>query len=125
MLAERPAVDVRDLTGAVGETSVALEEARPVRARQEAEVLRVGLGGDREPGVGRDPPDLGLGQLPEREAHARQGLRRERRQHVGLVLGRIGGGAQQRAALLGHDACVVAGGEGGAAETLGELQHRI
>ena len=40
--------------------------------------------------------DLGLAQLAEREAHPRQRGRAERGQHVGLVLGRVGGRAQQR-----------------------------
>ena len=68
-----------------------------------------------------------LAQLAQREAHPRQRLGLERRQHVGLVLGLVGGGAQQRPArVVGlRGARVVAGGQRRAAEAVGELEHRV
>ena len=49
--------------------------ARAPGAGQEAEVLRVGLAGDRQPGLGGERAHLGLGQLAEREAQARERAR--------------------------------------------------
>ncbi len=47
---------------------------------------------------------------------------RHRREHVGLILGRIGGGAQQP--VLG-DPRVVPGRQRGGADAVGELEHRV
>ena len=99
-LAEHGSVQVDDRPGPVAQAAVAAQEARPVGPGQEAQVLGIGLARHRQPGSGGDPPDLGLGQLAQREAHPRQRRRRQRSQHVGLVLGRIGGGAQQRAVVI-------------------------
>ncbi len=81
--------------------------SRPVPG-QEAEVLGIGLARDRQALALGDLAHLRLRQLAEREAHARDRRRREPGEHVGLVLGRVGGSAQQ--AVLA-DARVVAGRE--------------
>ncbi len=70
---------------------------------------------------------LRLGQPAERKAHPRQGSGIERDEHVALILGRICCGAQQGAVRVVNlgGARVVAGRERGAAQPLGELEHRV
>ena len=70
---------------------MAAQEAALALAGEEAEVLALGLLGDREAVAGGDRPHLGLGQLGQREAEPAEQLRRQRRQHVALVLGLVGG----------------------------------
>src|SRR3712207_8470778 len=60
-----------------------------------AEVLGFATVGHREAGLAGDRAHRRLVELAQREAHARQRARREAREHVGLVLGGVGGGAQQ------------------------------
>ena len=83
--------------------------------------------GDRQPGRRRHLPDLRLGQLAEREPHPRERLRRERGEHVRLILGGVGGDPQQRTGgvIAFGDPRVVARGQVVAAEAAGELQHRV
>ena len=71
------------------------EERALAGAGEEAQVLRLALVGDRQPGRARELAHLGLAQLAEREAQPRERGGRERGEHVALVLGRVGGGAQQ------------------------------
>ena len=66
---------------------MAAQEAALALAGEEAEVLALGLAGDGEAVAGGDLADLGLGQLGEREAEAAEQLRRQRGEHVALVLG--------------------------------------
>ena len=103
------------------------QEAGAVGAGQEAQVLRVDLARHRQPGLRGDRPHLGLGQLAEREPQPGQRRRRERGQHVGLILGGIGRDAQERSSLVGdlRGAGVVAGGQPGATETIGQVEHRV
>ena len=70
---------------------------------------------------GGDLAHLGLGQIREREAEAGQQRRRERGEHVALVLGRVGRGGEQRPGAVVDDAGVVAGDEARGAEPLGEV----
>ncbi len=74
-----------------------------------------------------DLPDLGLGQLAEREPHPRERLRRQRGEHVRLILCGVCGDAQQRArGVAGFgDPRVVAGGQPVATETTGDVEHRV
>jgi hypothetical protein len=90
---------------------VAGEERALALAGKETEVLALGLARDREPGPGRDLAHLGLRQLGEREAHQCERFRRERGEHVGLILGRVGGAGKQRPVAVVGDARVVAGRE--------------
>ena len=99
------------------------EEAGLAGAGEEAEVLRVGARGDRQLGLGGDRPHLGLGQLGQREAHARDRRGRQRGEHVGLVLGRIGGGAQQ--AVVGHPRVVAGGERRRAPSASASVEHRV
>ena len=70
MAAEHAPAAVDDLARPLARAAVARQERRAAGAGEEAEVLRVGLGGDRQPGLGGERPHLRLGQLAEREAHA-------------------------------------------------------
>ena len=83
-----------------------------------------GLLGDLEAVAGGDRAHLGLVQLGEREAHAVEQPRRQRGEHVALVLGLVGRGREQRAGAVVDDARVVAGDELVGAEPLGEVDHR-
>ncbi len=118
-------VDDRPLP--VVETAVASHEARPAGTGQEAEVLGIGLGGDRQAGGRGELAHLRLVQLAERKPHPRQRRRCQRREHVGLVLGRVGGCPQQRPALIAglRQAGVVAGRELLRPQPLAEFQHRV
>jgi hypothetical protein len=103
------------------------EESSPVGAREEAEVLGLGLGRHGQTRVDGEGAHLGLGHLAEGKAHPGKRLRLERRQHVGLVLGLVSGDAQQRAGRVigfGHPG-VVAGREGLAAQARCEVEHRV
>ena len=120
-------VGINELTGRIADAAVAGQKTRAARPGQEAEVLRVRLARHRQPGAGGDLAHLRLGQVPEREAHPGQRCRRQCGQHVGLVLGRVGGGAQQRSAgilVLGR-AGVVTGGQPVGPEPLGQREHRV
>ena len=98
VLAEPLAVLAEDRARALPESAVARQERAATDAGQEAQVLRVGLAGHRQP-VGRgELADLRLRQLPEREAQPRERRRRQAGEHVALVLGRVGGDAQERLA---------------------------
>ena len=119
---EHGAVAVDDLAGAVVEAGVAGQERGLAGAGQEAQVLRLGLGGHGQPGLGGQRAHLRLGQLPEREAQPRERRGRDGREHVGLVLGLVGGGAQQP--VVRHPR-VVARGQIGRAEPVGERDHRV
>ena len=65
----------------------------------------------------------GFVQLAQREAQPRQRGRRQRGEHVALVLGRVGGA--RAAGRRSVDARVVAGGEVAAPSAVGELEHRV
>ena len=67
-----------------------LEERLAVGAGEEAEVLRVAAPGDRQARLAGELADLGLVQLAEREAQARERGGREPGEHVALVLGGVG-----------------------------------
>ncbi len=103
------------------------QEPAAIGAGHEAQILGVGLGGDRQTGPRGDSPHLGLGQIPQRKPHPRQRPGGERREHVGLILRGVGRHPQQRArgarALGG--ASVVAGRERLAPQAVGQLEHRI
>ena len=123
----RPQTSIDQLAWALSKPAVARQEASPVRAGEEAEVLGVRLACDREPRFGGDPPDLRLGQLAEWEAQPRERLGRQRGEHVGLVLGGIGGRAQQRPRGIPAvgEPRVVTCRKLRAPEHVGERQHRV
>ena len=93
-------------------------------AGEEAEVLGLGLLRDREAVAGGDGADLVLGHLGEREAEPAEQLRRQRREHVALVLGRVGAVGEQRPLGVLDDPGVVAGDQPRRPEPLGEVEHR-
>ena len=64
------------------------EEGALSLAGEEAEVLALALGGDRQARAGGQLAHPRLRQIGEREAKRGQGLRSQRGEHVGLVLGR-------------------------------------
>ena len=77
----------------------------PARKHRSCESAREATGSPASQG---QRTHLGLGQLGQREPHPRQRRGRQRREHVGLVLGRIGRRAQQPVL---RDPRVVPGGE--------------
>jgi len=118
---DRPA-RVDDLARAVLDAGVASQERRLAGPSQEAEVHAVRARSDRQPGLGGQCTHLRLGQLAQREAHPGQRGLRERGEHVGLVLRRVGGGAQQPVLA---EPRVVAGREVGGAEPVRQVDHRV
>ena len=112
---------IDDIAGAVSDPPVAGEERGTRRAREEAEILGIGLAGHRQPGLARERADLRLGEVPEREAQAGERRRRRRGEHVGLVLRAVLGEPQAAVAQPG----IVAGGKGGSAEAVGEGDHGV
>ena len=77
-LAEHAGRAIDDRARAVAEAAVAREERALALAGEKAEVLALGLVGDREPGRGGELAHLGLGQLGEREAQAARSESRAR-----------------------------------------------
>ena len=113
---------VEDRAGALAHAAVAGEERRPPGAGEEAEVLRVGLLGDRQRGLAGDRAHLRLGELAEREPQPGERGGRERGERVRLVLRRVGRRAQQP---VGRAARVVARGEVGGAERVRQREHGV
>ncbi len=101
------------------------EERLAVGAGEEAEVLRVAAPGDREARLAGELAHLGLLELAEREAQARERGGREPGEHVALVLGGVGCGPQQRALAVVTDARVVTGRERARPEAGRQLDHRV
>ena len=95
MLAQPAAAAIDDLPGALRQAAVAGEEGALALAGEKAQVLALGLARHRQPRAGGELAHLGLGELGEREAKARERFRSQSREHVGLILGGVGGGAQQ------------------------------
>ena len=92
---------------------VGREEILVVAAGNEADLLRVGLLGEREALLTRHFAHLGLGHVAEREEGVRELRLREAEEEVGLVLGEVGGALEDPA--LAHGIVfvdgVVAGGD--------------
>ena len=88
------------------------EERALALAGEEAEVLALALGGHRQARGGGELAHLGLRQVGEREAQPLERRGSQRREHVGLVLGGVGGRGEQRALAVVDDPRVVAGREG-------------
>ena len=114
--------DVDDVARALAQPAVAGQERRAPGTGQEAQVLRVGRGRHRQLVLGGDRAHLRLLEVAEREAQARERRARQPGEHVGLVLGRVGGQAQQ---ALGRAARVVPGGQRGGADAVGEGEHGV
>ena len=87
-------------------------------AGEEAEVLGLGLLRDREAVPGGDRAHLVLGHLGEREAEPAEQVRRQRGEHVALVLGGVDAGREQRPSVVLDDPGVVAGQQARRAEPL-------
>ena len=115
-----------EFAGGVGEVfallvEVGLEEGVVVAAGDEADLLRVGLRGYGEAGVGGHLADGGLLHLAEGEEGAAELLLREAEEEVGLVLGLVGGAGEDPALarLVEVVAGVVAGGDAVGADLAG------
>ena len=124
MAADRLAGAIEHRALALAEAAVAAQEPRLALAGEEAEVLALGLLGDGEAVAGGDLAHLGLAQLGQREAQPVQHRRRQRGEHVALVLVAVRGGGEQRTVAVLDDPRVVAGDEVVGAEPLGEVDHR-
>ena len=100
------------------------QERRLAGAGEEAEVLRLGLVGDGQPGLARRArAPRGLVSSPSGKRSRASVAGATRGEHVRLVLGRVGGA--RAAARRRVTPRVVAGGEVGRAEAVGELEHRV
>ena len=64
-------------------------------------------------------------QVAQREPQPLELVRLETGEHVGLVLARVGRGAEQRAGAVALDARVVPGGKAGGAQPRCEVQHAL
>ena len=73
MTAENAAAAIDDLALALAQARRGGQEGALALAGEEAEVLALALRGHREARVRRDAPNLGLGQLGEREAQVGEG----------------------------------------------------
>ena len=113
---------VHNRSRALAQPAVAGQERRPPSARQEAEILRVGLGGHGQPGLGGERAHLRLGQLTEGKPHASQRGGCEGGEHVGLVLGRICGRAKK--SVTGR-AGIVTRRKLGGPQAVGMLEHGV
>src|ERR1700746_1497091 len=102
---------------------MAAQEALLALAGEEAEVLALGLLRNRETVAGGDLAHLRLVQLGERGTQTIEYRRRQRREHVALVLVAVGGSCEQAAAAVVDDARVVAGDQGAGGEALGKIDH--
>ena len=91
----------------------------------EAHLLALGPAGGLETGGPRLLARLGLGLLAQREPGARQDLGRDPGEHVRLILVGVGRPRDQAAAFAGDHAGVVAGGEAGGADAVGEVGERV
>ncbi len=76
------------------------QELLVVAAGNEADLLRVGLLGQREAVLARHFAHLGLGHVAQRKQRVRELLLRQPEEEVGLILGQIGGALQDPAAAL-------------------------
>src|SRR4051794_24574548 len=82
---------------AVTESAVVAQELALALAREEAEVLALGLRGHGEAVLGGDLAHPALLEPGERKAQRAEQLRRQLREHVALVLGGVRGRRQQGA----------------------------
>ena len=87
------------------------DHGRIVAVRDEADVLTVGLVGDRQPVFRGKGAGFGLGgQMTQREAQVVELFRRGREQEVGLIAGRVSGAVKLRPARSRAPLDVVPGG---------------
>ena len=100
MPADHPAVAIDDLARRLGFGPNALHQPGIIAVGNEADVLAVGLGGDLERELGRDPADFGLGQVAERKAQEIELLARRPVEEIALVAPRVGALVQLRAAAV-------------------------
>ncbi|MPL79216.1 hypothetical protein SDC9_25091 [bioreactor metagenome] len=97
MRAQHLARQIDDLARIGGARAQLLDHAGIAAVRHEADVLAVGLVGDRQAVFRGERPGLGLrGEMAEREAQEGQLLGRGREQEIALVAVRIGGAMKLR-----------------------------
>ena len=102
------------------------QEGALALAGEEAEVLALALGGDREARrAAASSRTSGLVRSASGKRRRGKRLRPQRGQHVGLVLGGVGRRGEQRALAVVGDAGVVARGERRGPQPLGEGEHRV
>ena len=87
------------------------EEGALALAGQEAEVLALALGGDRQARLGGQLAHLGFVRSASGKRSRESDSRPQRGEHVGLVLGGVGRRGEQRPCAVVGEAGVVAGGE--------------
>ena len=99
MAAEHAAVEMDDLAGLARRRASGARSRRCSALRHEADVLAVGLVGDREAELAGERAGLALGQLAQREAQQVELLRRRGVEEIALVALRIGGPVEGAAAV--------------------------
>ena len=102
--------DVDDVAGAA-RAAQALDQRSVIAAADEAHLLALARPCGRESRRPRFGPGLRLGLAAEREPAPGENLGRHRRQHVRLILGRVGSARDQRRPRPLHDPRVVARGD--------------
>ena len=107
--AEHAPVHVHDLAGLGGAGAQLLHDAGIGAVRHEADVLAIGLVGDREGKARGEPAGLRLGQIAQREAQERELLRGGREQEIALVALRVAGAVQLDAPAIRDPAHVMPG----------------
>ena len=116
MLAEHAAVEVDDLAGRRRLRAQPLDQPGIIAVGDEADVLAVGLGRDRQAGLGRDPAHLVLGQVAERKAQEIELLARRPVEEIALVAARIGAPVELGPPSPDDSPHIMAGGEAIGAE---------
>ncbi len=99
MLADLAAVDIDDRPGLGLPASSLAQDVSVIAARDEADLLTVGLLGRGQPQRARQLPDLRLGHLTERETCVRQLLLAKAVEEVALVLVAVAAPQQPESAL--------------------------
>ena len=110
MLADVRAIDIKHRPGFRPPSRALAQGIAVIAAGHEADLLGLGLVGGGEAERAGDGPNLGLGQLPEREAGVLELLGTQAIQEVGLVLLLVAGPQEARSTVIADDAARVVAG---------------
>src|SRR5271156_5184200 len=110
MTAEHSALLVDDVAGLAGFGAQPLDQLRIGALRDKADVLAVGLVGDRQTEMPGQRTGLVLGQPAQRKTQEIEFGARRRKQEIALVSGGVSGAMQLRSVGSGQPARIVSGG---------------